>query len=421
MSEKRIETGESPHIHILSCQGALTITGWPGTAVIAKGEAYTDEAPQIDRLTFTSDADLMINVPAQSHVSVETAVGPLTIKHVAGDLKINAVAHSLTLNDVGGVQLKSAGADIIGSNLNGPFILSDCQGKISLRNTGDVDIAQAGGNVTLQFVNGVITLGEIAGDVSLHTINGDALLRQGMGSARLENLGGQTQVLTVAEEIQLIGGLVNGEHVINGDADIFVAWPPDAPVTLMATAVRIDNRLDALLNPRQATQDGLTTLTGHIENGKAYLTLKTPKRIGLLPFTEEGAPVLNSAVFDYTPPPPPLEELVRTAVNDNLPNANPQEIERVTDAVYHRLLSQVPQVSPTAPQKSPLHTAKKRLVHLAKQTGELPPLPPQPSAPIQPKEPVVRPSQEQILHLLKDGRITVEQANILLNTLKEEG
>ncbi len=420
MPEKRIETDEAPHIHIPSCQGALTITGWPGTAVIAKGEAYTDEAPQMDRLTFTSDDDLTLNVPAQSRITVDTAVGPLVIKHVNGDLQIESAANRVTLNDVGAVQLKSAGADAAGSNLNGPFILSSGQGKISLRNSGDVDIAQAGGDVTLQFANGVVTLGEIAGDVALHTINGDVLLRQGRGSARLENLGGQTQVLAVADEIQLIGGLVNGEHLINGGADIFVAWPPDAPVTLMATAVRIDNHLSALMNPREATQDGLTTLTGHIENGKAYLTLKTPKRIGLISFSGEQTPVLNSAVFDHAPPPLPLEELVRTAVHDNLPDANAQEIERVADAVYQRLLSQAPQTDPSASQ-SPLQTAKKRLVRLAKQTGELPPLPPKPAAPTQPKELVVRPSQEQVLHLLKDGRITVEQANILLNTLKDEG
>ena len=251
-----------------------------------------------------------------------------------------------------------AAGQLKAENINGPLNVGRAQ-AVKLRNVADVVIEEAADDVAIQFATGAVEVGKAGDRVTLHTINGPVTIRQSR-EAQLGNLGGMNQVSGIGGDLQLVGGLANGEHSFQAEGDIFVAWPVDAPLTLVAEAAIIDNQLPLANAATTKLDDGRTQLTGHIEQGKPFVSLKTTGNIGLKPLRPGETATLSAADFDFSLPPPTLDEVVATAVTTTFPDATPAQIEQITDAIEDHLKQRRRNPSTPSPSPGQIAAAKAR-------------------------------------------------------------
>jgi hypothetical protein len=122
-------------------------------------------------------------------------------------------------------------------------------------------------------------------------------------------------------------------------------------------------------------------------------------------------------------------------VTTAIPEASPSQIEQITTAIKTHLAQAEETITPATPSPGQIAAVKakqkaekslqKAADSITEAQAKLTQPPPQPEAaepepdpePTPTVETAVSPSQTQILTLLKDGKITVEQANILLDQL----
>ncbi|MCB9418590.1 MAG: hypothetical protein H6667_02210 [Ardenticatenaceae bacterium] len=427
MNEQRFETGSSPHVVVSECGGALVIGSWKGTAVLAQSAELTANTPNPEQLELASSGDLNLTVPEKASLTIQSCTGPLTIKHVDGFVNVGTAVQAITLNDVGSAKIGTAGK-LKAENVNGPLSVSTAQ-TVKLRNVADVVIDEAADDAAIHFATGAVKIGKAGNRITLHTINGPIIIQQ-CHEAQLGNLGGVNQVSGVSGTLWLMGGLANGEHRFQTEGDILVAWPADAPLTLVAEGAVIDNRLPLTNATTTKLDDGRSQLTGHIEQGKPFVSLKTSGNIGLKPLRLSEEAALSASDFDFSPPPPTLADVVGTAVSTTFPNATQAQIAQITTAIETHLAQAEQTITPPTPSAGQMAAAKaqqkaeKSLQKAADSITEVqarltqPPSPePTEPEPEMPEATAVAPSQTQILQLLKDEAITIEQANLLLDNL----
>jgi hypothetical protein len=428
MNEQRFETGKSPHVVVGECGGTLVVGSWKGTAVLAQSTELTTDTPGPDQLHLSSSTDLTLTVPEKASLTIKSCAGPLTIKHVDGFISIGTAVQTVTLHNVGSAKIEGVQGALHAENISGPLNLGQAQ-TVSLRNVKDVTVSGTNGEVTIQFAVGAVELGQVNGRIYLHTINGPVTIQQG-SEVHLSNLGSANQVSGITGELRLVGGLANGEHSFQSEGDIYVAWPVDAPITLLAEAAVIDNQLLLANAATTKLDDGRTRLTGHIEQGKPFVSVKTTGNIGLKALRPGETAVLSGADFDFSIPPPTLADVVATAVAATFPDATPAQIEQITAAIESHLAQveqTITQPTPSPGQIAAAQAQKKVEKSLQKAEGSIAQAqaqltqPPQPEAAQPESAPPAStaPSQTQILQLLKDGHITIEQANLLLDSLRD--
>ncbi len=225
----------------------------------------------------------------------------------------------------------------------------------------------------------------------------------------------------------------------------------------------------------------MTILTGHIEEGKASLNLKSGGKIGIKPVYGTVTEPFDTADFDFdfTPPPPPepvvihptppvqtQQEQITSAVVTALFEVNPEldlaELHETVSAAVAGVLAEMADPSPNVTAETAVtpdlggespglrkaakaREATERSLEKAKESieqakrkshqpdGGTPstrvpsPLtpkkrdktPPPPEEP--PGEVLASEEQIQILNLLQEGRITLEQAKTLLDALAAKG
>ncbi|MEJ2750008.1 MAG: hypothetical protein P8183_19190 [Anaerolineae bacterium] len=354
MDEQRFETGKAPHVVVGECGGALVIGSWKGTAVLAQGAEFIADTPNPDQLELSSSSDLTLSVPEKASLTIKSCTGPLTAKHVDGFVNVDT-AQAITLNDVGSVKIGTTGK-LKAENVDGPINVGMAQ-TVKLRNVADVVIEEAADDVAIHFATGAVEVVKTGDRVTLHTINGPVTIRQ-CREAQLGNLGGVNQVSGVNGTLWLVGGLANGQHRFQAKGDIFVAWPVDAPLTLVAEAAIIDNQLPLANATTTQLDDGRSQLTGHIEQGKPFVSLKTSGNIGLKPLRPGEAATLSAADFDFSPPPPTLADVVAAVVTANFPAATSVQIHQIAAAIEAHLTEAEQNITPPLPSAGQIAATK---------------------------------------------------------------
>ena len=312
MTEQRFETGETPHVIISECQGGVVVKSWRQTAVSIQGDNFT--AGQDGDIRVSGQSSLYLAVPENASLSLGRVHGDLTIKHVAGGITIDEVFGSVALTNLDAVHLKNARQAVTADNLNGRLVVEQAGGDVALISVSGVQLGAVAGQVIIRFVNGRLDLGEIGGRLELASVNGDVALANGRADVVLQNLGGVNTLPVVAGDVWLVGGLRSGAHHIASAQTVYVYWPEDAPVRLSAAAPIVESRLP-LSRQAEATKEGLTTLTGDIEEGEAWLTLQAAQRVALIPVGPE-PPRFSPDEFVFAPEPAAeLALRVQTAVH----------------------------------------------------------------------------------------------------------
>ncbi len=304
MNTQRLDTSETPHVRLTQCIGDVQISSWQRQGVEVRGAAYRAAVTQTDEISIEAKTAVSLLLPPHSRLTIGRIAGNLTIKHVAGLIGVEVVGGNLTLHNVGNTQVAQVDGQVQGEGLNGALKLTAVAANITLRNTHNVTIEQAGGDVSIQFVNGDVALGEIAGDLVVRTVSGALQATRIGGTARLRNLGGGLHLPQVQGAVHLLGGLAQGEHWLSGTGDLFLYWPTDAPLSLIAEGKQIVNRLklrdvqETTVVVATAVDIEATHLSSYLTDHKTTLRLQTTERIALLPWNGRDEPAAaDESVF----------------------------------------------------------------------------------------------------------------------------
>lgn len=270
--KEQIVTETNPVIRVESCSGDLIVRGWSEAALQIKGDHDLQETEK--GFLLSSNGDLRLTVPEEAMLFLGRIEGELSLKNVAGVIVIEEIHGDAALVGVGEMEIAHIHGDLSARKVNGSLAVEEVHGDIALSNVDAVTVRAVYGDLSARGVNGSCTIDLISGDASLRSIDGDLIVGQGNRDVNLMGVSGQVKVTSVQGDIRLRGGLGQGEHRLEARGDIIVRWPPAVPLAIVATGKQIDNHL-TLTN--MTKEDG--RLTGNIGEGDCRLTISAGGRV----------------------------------------------------------------------------------------------------------------------------------------------
>lgn len=275
MSKERIPTGKAPHIFLENCDGDLVIRGRPEPTLQIKGEFEVTESDKGYHLT--GHGGLTLIAPTDATLSIGDVGGDLVVKHVAGFCHFDQVHGDVALTELGQVELGIVNGDLSARHLRGLLAVDQAHGDVAVRNVAAVTLGTVYSDLAAGRVNGTLTVGEISGDANLRHIDGDVVLSRGHRDVNLAHVNGIVTVADVHGDIRLRGRLGKGDHSLQAQGDVVIRWPSGAPLNLAATGARIDNHLP--LEDAVAKNGG--SLVGRLGEGQTHLMINAGGRVVL--------------------------------------------------------------------------------------------------------------------------------------------
>lgn len=272
MNKRQIETVKSPYLEV-QCSGDLRLRGWDNHSILIHGQDYTCEESE-KGYVINSSSDLSLMVPTGSRPVIKQAGADLAIKNVKGKLELNEVSGDASLMNLETVEIGRIDGDLSVKNINGPCLVNEVMGDALFRNTMDINIRTVYGDCAARNVNGDLGVDSVMGDLSLGTVNGLVTVETCQRDASFRNLAGIVTASLVHGDIRLRGGLPFGKHHFNAEGDIVLLWPPNASLSVTATAPKIKNKL-----PLEQTSQEDETFSGQIGDGETVLILTAKGRI----------------------------------------------------------------------------------------------------------------------------------------------
>lgn len=175
MSEQKISTGTSPEVVIEEVHGNLQIKGWDRPEVKVQADPHNLQMQEQDEVVSIHCAsDCMIRLPMAASLHVNQAYANVHLRLLEDTLHIEAVHGSLYLRNVAETNI------------------SKIYGELSARQVnGDLSVGQVSGNATIRDIQGKCTFEEILGNLDLRNVEGDIQAEvSGNTRLRLDTLGG---------------------------------------------------------------------------------------------------------------------------------------------------------------------------------------------------------------------------------------
>lgn len=171
MDRQFITTSENPVVVIETVQGDLRLKGHSELGVFAKGSEAEDITLEQrgDAIVLTSRGDLGVRVPRNATVRVLAAHGDATFKALEGSLEIDTVHGELTLRGVGTVHINRLHGELSAKNIAGDLAI--------VAMDGDADVRDIQGSFTVsEIVRGNLRLDDATCDASA-SVEGNINLR----------------------------------------------------------------------------------------------------------------------------------------------------------------------------------------------------------------------------------------------------
>lgn len=271
MTKDQFKMGESPTVRVNSCSD-LTVRGWAEPSVQIKGDYRIEETEK--GLQIDSQDSLQLCLPRETMLIIGRVNGDLRIKQFTGTVAGEYVHGDAILAQSNDVALGIVHGDVSARNMLGVLSIDEVNGDVAARVIGEIRLGAVHGDLSARTVDGDVTIKSLNGDADLRTVSGNVIISQGFRDVNLFNVGGLVSVSSITGDIRLRGGLSDGDHTLEARGDVVVRWPAAVALNLAATASRIDNRL-AL----DDVTDKPGVLAGRIGNGQTSLTISAGGRV----------------------------------------------------------------------------------------------------------------------------------------------
>jgi hypothetical protein len=154
MSQQAFPTSLAPEVIIETIQGNLQLKGWdrPEVNVKAQPDALNLEE-QDDVVHLSCRSDCTVRLPIGATVRVGKVQGEAQFKYLDDVLQIDQVAGNLTLRNISEVQVQSVNGTLHARNITGNFSAEHVSGNVSARNVqGRCQLPKVDGNLDLRGV-----------------------------------------------------------------------------------------------------------------------------------------------------------------------------------------------------------------------------------------------------------------------------
>ncbi len=353
-----------------------------------------------------------IRLPDGMALAIGQARGDLRIQGLGGEVRLAAAHGDLRLDSLSGViAIGEADGDLRAEGVADLRITGTCHGDLRFEAGGALAVESLSGDLRLGAAS-ELHLGCIHGDLWVEKVTGGLHIESGEGDARLSEIGGMAVLGTLSGDLRaagLAGGLaaqVRGDVMLSGsfaaaggytvsaDGDVHLQLPADADVSLTARA-RGRIRSDVPLTP---AADGSPTFTATLGQGAGRVSLTAA---GDVRVTQAGAATAGGSwerrgrgggdpFADLSN----LGERIRQQVSASLASAgiNMETGEANMGRGKSGFRAPRPPIPPAPPTRA---------------TPSMHPSAPPPSAD----------EQMAILKMVEEGKITPEEADVLLKAL----
>jgi len=373
---------------IVKCSGDLFLSGVEQSEVrFQSGEDRIRVSQTNDNVYVETHASLDLIVPRRSNLIIERVGGSAFIEDLEGTLTVQKVGGDLAMRRLASVRMEKNGGNCMAEDVSGELSIGKVGGDLRVRGVGGgIQVGMAGGDLDL-VIHGVgVTDGRAGGDAQVYFTEGlgERVAVKAGGDVALylpTSVNGSFALVSGGETIQI--HLVNGEQKIDEGVESrhheFTLGEGGAKIEVMAGGdIRVADEYE---EPQSISED----LDRREDAWK-----EARERHGQVPWSSGFGFDRSSAWADMISR--RAQEAARRA-------------EQRASAATRRTEDQIRQA------------AERELRRVEWQfRGGMPPVPPTPPPPA--AEPVTEKERLMILQLLQDGKITVEQAEILLSAIE---
>jgi DUF4097 and DUF4098 domain-containing protein YvlB len=403
------DVGKTPLVTITECSGEVVIKGEQTLDVHVRSD-MADVAKTEKGLSIDSRTDLNLRVPIGASLDVDQARGNMVIKNVDGDVGIGEVNGKLAVKNAGNLAIEHAYADTSLKNINGDVRIDNVMGALAMRHVGSTQLGTVHADCAARYVNGDIQATSVMGDLALNTVNGNVDVINIMGDASLKNIGGVVNIQAVKGDALVYGGLTAGKHFIKAAGDVVVRWNVNEPVKIIATVEGdVRNKL-----PLQDVTHHENNFIGSLGDSETSLSLEVGGDLLLKPNHEHAHDSKNPFNFDF--------DFDFETDFSEFANIG-EKINKQMEGLHEKFQQSLgPDFASNIARKA--EKAVEQAMRRVEQAQEkawrkagTPPKPPTPPAP--PTAPKATPAEQlKILKMLENGAITVEEATTLLEALE---
>jgi hypothetical protein len=189
MSQQTYPTSLAPEVIIETIQGNLQLKGWdrPEVSVKAQPDDLSLEE-QDDVLHLSCQGNCVVKLPTGAAVQVGKVQGEARFKYLDDALQIDQVAGNLTLRNLAEVQIKSVDGALYARNIAGDLSAESVSGDVSARNIqGCCRLPKVTGNLDLRGVEDSLEAG-CRGNarLRLYSLNGESYSLEANGNLSVE-------------------------------------------------------------------------------------------------------------------------------------------------------------------------------------------------------------------------------------------
>lgn len=171
MVSERYETGPSPHIVVLECTGSLDIRGGDREEVRIQGDEVPCEVQHTEgRLEVRCAGGCAIRMPQDSSVEAHSVRGALYLRDIGGDVRVGAAHGTCQARRVGALYIERAHGEVTLREIQREASIGAVGGSLYLREMGGpVAIGEVGGELLARDVPYGVTVGHVGGNLAVRS------------------------------------------------------------------------------------------------------------------------------------------------------------------------------------------------------------------------------------------------------------
>lgn len=166
METIEIQANGQPTLELKSIGGSLRVTGKSDGVLEIKAHENSglQVEEQADRIVVECRSNCTVFAPEESEFDIDTVGGELFLTGVHGEVKIRTVGGDIRIRRTGPTTIELVGGDLSARGIQGDLIVDRIGGDALVEQvTGDVRIKRVGGDIRIAYVNGLLAI-EAGGD-----------------------------------------------------------------------------------------------------------------------------------------------------------------------------------------------------------------------------------------------------------------
>ncbi len=272
MEKLRFETGQRLVLQLRYAGQDAAIKGWKenGAEVILDGTLDQCTAEQHDdTLTVESHVPLSICVPGETVIHVGRVSGDLLLQHLDGEVSVEDASGDVSMQSgKAALSLQEVHGDLAVEDLDGPLSVGQAHADVLLTRVLSANMSVVHGDVRARGM-GELKAGSVSGDVQATGISGSVVLEEGRGDFCGQDLGGGMNLHSVKGDLSLKTALAPGmTYRAQADGSIVARFPEDASARFNLQA---KGSISARLPHVEKQEAG--TIIGRAGNGEAEVDL----------------------------------------------------------------------------------------------------------------------------------------------------